>query len=282
VQATPDGRFLVFASRADLTAGDTSSEPQIFEYDALEGRLVRVSTGQTGYASGMASANAYAAELPYQNSYGGVSAASFGSTTSVTGLAVSAVSEGGQLVTRVLFGSVGALTPGATVASGAGAESVYEYRSAGSIANGDVYLLSDGTNQQAALPYGLDASGVDAFIQTVDPLLAGDTDTQFDVYDARMGGGFPAPAPAVGCEGEGCQGTVSAGRAFGVAGSVGTAAGGDLPGAAEQPPMLAKPKPRPKPKPKPKAKGRRRRRRRVKRRGRGGGRKSVLAMKVRG
>ncbi len=54
VQVTPDGRFVVFQSVADLTAGDTSSEPQVFEYDAVAERLVRVSTGQAGYASGLA------------------------------------------------------------------------------------------------------------------------------------------------------------------------------------------------------------------------------------
>ena len=37
VQSTPDGQFLVFDSVADLTPGDTSVEPQVFEYDALEG-----------------------------------------------------------------------------------------------------------------------------------------------------------------------------------------------------------------------------------------------------
>src|SRR5271166_1263952 len=34
VQATPDGRFLVFVSAGDLTVGDKSAVEQVFEYDA--------------------------------------------------------------------------------------------------------------------------------------------------------------------------------------------------------------------------------------------------------
>ena len=49
VQATPDGRFLVFLSSAHLTTGDDSHlVPQLFEYDAAEEKLTRVSIGQDG------------------------------------------------------------------------------------------------------------------------------------------------------------------------------------------------------------------------------------------
>ncbi len=46
---TPDGRFLVFTSSADLTPDDTSTARQVFEYDAQTGALVRVSIGQDGF-----------------------------------------------------------------------------------------------------------------------------------------------------------------------------------------------------------------------------------------
>jgi hypothetical protein len=255
VQVTPDGRFLVFESVADLTAGDTSSEPQVFEYDALAERLVRVSTGQVGYASGLANANAHGSEIPFQYYAGNEG---FQPAMATSHLAVSAVGEGGQVVSRVVFQSKGALTPGAEGAAAAGASSVYEYRSVGSIANGDVYLISDGTNKLSArVAYvgGLDETGGDVFFTTADPLLAQDVDTNYDIYDARIGGGFTAPAQA-GCEGEACQGAPSVGPSFGVAGSVGAAAGGNLPPVVGPVGVVA-PKPKPKPK-KPKAKGRRR------------------------
>ncbi len=251
VQVTPDGRFVVFQSVADLTAGDTSSEPQVFEYDALAERLVRVSTGQAGYASGLANANAHASEITIQ--YGYSHLAGFQPAQAATHLAVSAVVEGGQVVSRVVFSSKGALTPGAEVAAGAGASSVYEYRSVGSIADGSVYLISDGTNKQNAIADGLDASGADVFFGTADPLLAQDVDTNYDLYDARSGGGFTAPAAPAGCEGEGCQGSPSVGPSFGVAGSVGAVAGGNLPPAAAPGPVAPGPGPKPK---KPRAKRR--------------------------
>ncbi len=53
VDATPDGRFLVFTSSADLTPGDESGTPQVFEYDAREGTLALVSHAQNGIAGAL-------------------------------------------------------------------------------------------------------------------------------------------------------------------------------------------------------------------------------------
>ncbi len=275
VQVTPDGRFVVFQSVADLTAGDASSEPQVFEYDALAERLVRVSSGQAGYASGLANANAHGSEIPIQNYSGTVGVLP---AMAATRLAVSAVVEGGQVVSRVVFQSKGALTPGAEGAAAAGASSVYEYRSVGSLADGDVYLISDGTNKQSASLDGLDVSGGDVFFGTADPLLAQDVDTNYDIYDARSGGGFPAPAGPVGCEGEGCQGAPSAEPSFGgVAGSVGAVAGGNVPPAAAGSAPVAVPKPKPKPKQKRRHGAKRKRRGRLVK-----GKRSAVDVKGRG
>jgi hypothetical protein len=208
VQATSDGRFLVFQSAADLTPGDTSSEQQVFEYDASREALVRVSVGASGYANGAVEADGHSSSIPTQG---------FGEserpTAASTGLAVSA--DGSQVV----FSSQGALTLAAEGAAAAGAYSTYEYRSAGSIANGDVRLIAPGTSVSRAFAQGLDASGADVFFTTADSLLAPDGDTQGDLYDARVTGGFPA-AGAAGCAGEACQGAPSAAAVFGAPGSV--------------------------------------------------------------
>jgi hypothetical protein len=238
VQATPDGRFLAFQSRADLMPGDTSSEPQVFEYDALNEELARVSTGQTGYADGMANADANPSTIavPLYGTEG------FRPTEADHHLALS---DDGS---KVVFTSTGALTAGAQTAAAVGASSVYEYRSAGPLSNGNVYLISDGkdvtplTGARGAVAFGLDASGGDVLFKTADPLLAQDVDTQFDLYDARAGGGFPVPVGSAGCEGEACQGTPSGQPSFGVPGSV------SVPGTSnvsQQPPppgTVAKPK----------------------------------------
>jgi sugar lactone lactonase YvrE len=199
VQATPDGRFLVFQSVADLTPGDTSTEPQVFEYDALSEELARVSVGQAGYPAGEANAEAGRSTI---------SPGPYGGTWSPAQLRTSlAVSDDGS---TVVFESAAALVAGAEAAAAAGGESAYEYRSSGSISNGNVYLLSDGKNTLSPNgSTGLTPSGADVFFETVDPLTARDTDLQFDLYDARVGGGFPAPAPSLSCSGEACQGTAS-------------------------------------------------------------------------
>jgi hypothetical protein len=231
-QATPDGRFLVFQSVADLTPGDVSSQPQIFEYDASQEKLVRVSVGATGYADGLASADAHGALIVGQTYAGRARPAE--SSTNL------AVSDDGS---RVVFQSVGALAPGAEVAAAAGASSVYEYRSSGSIANGNVYLISDGKDivMPGAGLSGVSASGGDVFFWTADPLLAQDTDSQFDLYDARVDGGFPAPVAPV-CEGQACQGALPGSPSFGVVGSSSAPGGGDLPPSSQG--SVVKPKAR--------------------------------------
>jgi len=189
MQATPDGRFLVFSSVGDLTAGDSSAVAQIYEYDANSEKLVRVSVGRG--AEGMESANTHASRIQAQNYAGEVEAP----PSRAVGLAVSG--DGAS----VMFTSRGALTAEAKPASTAGVLSVYEYHSpvgeaGGSLAGGGVFLLSDGVNALNAKQQGLDASGVDAFFTTADALVPEDVDSQYDLYDARLSGGFPAPDPA--------------------------------------------------------------------------------------
>ncbi len=179
VQATPDGRFVVFQSLADLTSGDASSVTQVFEYDALKEELVRVSIGEPGYAAGQQSAEQSASRIPRQRFFKAVSVAQ--ATSNV------AIAENGSVV---VFGSRGGLTAQAAPASEAGSESLYEYRSSGGmISHGKVYLL-DGSPGFNAIAVGTDASGSDAWLSTEAPLVPSDSDTQVDLFDVRDDGGF--------------------------------------------------------------------------------------------
>ncbi len=200
--ATPDGRFLVFPSVADLTPDDTSTVQQIFRYDAQSGELVRVSIGENGFNQD-GNTSTLLAETPPDNHR----------FLAPTGLSVS---EDGAFV---VFRSADGLTPGALngqpLENGAAgfAENVYEYH------DGSVLLLSDGQDASAyqedgssvtlgtsgTSGEGIVGSGGDVFFQTADPLVARDGDTARDLYDARIDGGFPIEVPA-GCAGEGCQG----------------------------------------------------------------------------
>ncbi len=73
-------------------------------------------------------------------------------------------------------------------------------------ATGKHHLLSSGRGSAAA--YFMDASpdGKDAFFATREQLSAWDVDGSYDLYDARIDGGFPEPPPAPpACVGDACQ-----------------------------------------------------------------------------
>ena len=71
--------------------------------------------------------------------------------------------------------------------------------------DGCLYLISSGTD--ASESYLLDASaqGRDVFFSTRSALTGWDTDESYDVYDARIGGGFPEPTEDAVCSGEACK-----------------------------------------------------------------------------
>jgi hypothetical protein len=85
---------------------------------------------------------------------------------------------------------------------------------------------------------GTDTTGENVFFSTADQLVPQDIDTQLDFYDARVGGGFPAPTAPLACGGEACQGALSAPPIFGTPASVTFNGAGNL-----APPTPAKPKP---------------------------------------
>jgi hypothetical protein len=105
-----------------------------------------------------------------------------------------ALSDDGR---RVFFSTANALVPGDTN----GVSDAYEYDSSTS----QLHLISAGTSESPS--YFMEASpdGSDAFFVTRDRLVGWDNDTSYDLYDARIGGGFPEPVVASApCEGDGC------------------------------------------------------------------------------
>jgi hypothetical protein len=236
VDVTPDGRFLLFVSQADLTPVDTSSTPQVFRYDAQTGTVVRVSVGQRGFNEN-GNTRSFAASFPIQQY------ALFSSPLDST----RAMSDDGQYV---FFQSADGLTPlalnGQQISEELGepvyAKNVYEYH------NGEVALVSDGEDRSVVstgqLPavalVGTDSSGQDVFFTSADRLVPEDGSIQQVVYDARAGGGFSAVSP-VECSGDGCQGALRATPALAVGGSASQSAEGDL---TPPPVLVAKPKPK--------------------------------------
>ncbi len=230
---TPDGRFFVFTSSTpELTEDDTSTARQVFEYDAQTGELVRVSIGQDGFNDN-GNTDTFAAVIPPGERSNAVFNQEY--------MQPLVVSDNGAYVA---FESSDGLTPAALndhlvelpfeIKYGNGAETyhgilkyyaenVYEYH------DGNVYLISDGQDtsysrrsgeggsstayangSSSVMLRGVSPSGEDIFFETADQLVSQDVDTQVDLYDAHIDGGFPAPLSLLPtCTGDACQGPLS-------------------------------------------------------------------------
>jgi hypothetical protein len=202
---TPDGRFLVFTSHRGLTSDATHAEgsAQVYRYDAQSERLLRVSIGERGFNNNGNDTAGDARIAPAQEG-----------REHNPSRADPTMSDDGSYV---FFQSPAGLTPGAlndrpvTGNPHVLAENVYEWEAQGrggcEQTEGCVSLISDGRDvtEGSRLPsavrlVGVDATGENVFFETADQLVPGDTDTQTDVYDARVNGGFPAPVPSPPCE----------------------------------------------------------------------------------
>jgi len=204
-----DGEFLVFTSHGALT-GDAArglGPEQVYRYDAVSGRLLRVSVGERGFDDdGNAGAgNARIAAL----SNGRVGQPRRDAS----------MSEDGQIV---FFQSPVGLTPGslndvpfnARGESKDLAQNVYEWEAQGEHGCGEaagcVFLISDGRDasesggsggatESSVELVGTDATGENVFFTTADRLVGQDSNSQLDIYDARVDGGFPAPQVPAAC-----------------------------------------------------------------------------------
>jgi hypothetical protein len=222
---TVSGDVLVFTSHGALTSDATRPHgpAQVYRYDAENEQLLRVSIGVHGFND---------------NGNQGTGEARLANTgTAITqprrGLSIS--SDG----SIVFFQSPVGLTPGALndVSLNKGlesrdlAENVYEWETQGkggcAQPSGCIHLISDGRDRSegdAAGPMstvssveliGADTTGENVFFATADPLVPGDTDTELDIYDARVRGGFPVPAQHIPCQDETCHGPPSKEEASG-------------------------------------------------------------------
>lgn len=112
---------------------------------------------------------------------------------------------------RVFFTSADALVSGdsnSNPTTHAGIEDAYQWEASGegscTQAGGCLAILSNGALPQGASFLDASAGGADAYFLTEASLLPTDPGSG-DLYDARVGGGFPEPAPQIPCEGDACQ-----------------------------------------------------------------------------
>jgi len=264
-QTTADGRYLVFASYGQLTGDDTDNAKDIYRYDASTDTLARVSLGEAGYDAngnrgdigGAAGATETAGDAKIS-----ISGKGSASLSHQYELGSRAVSEDGS---RVVFETVEPLSPAAVN----GLSNLYEWH------EGVVSLVSGGSATAPVEQAVITPSGRDVFFITTQSLLAQDTDNANDVYDARVGSGFPAvPGSRETCSGDACQGPLSAPAPALVAGGTATQVPGEnLPAPAKK----AKPKQK-----KPRSQNNKRCERRAKRRCKRGARRASRHAKRRG
>jgi hypothetical protein len=176
-QVSADGSTLAYTSTSDLTSFDSHGYREVYVYRATGGSLTCPSCDPNGIPP---TGDADLA-LPL-------------TTFQTPNLTLT--SDG----SRVFFQSPNPLLPQATN----GLENVYEYE------QGSVHLLSDGNGPYETLLVGASSDGSDVIITTGDSLVPQDQNNgDGDLYDVRIGGGFPAPAAPAQCSGDGCQGAPS-------------------------------------------------------------------------
>jgi hypothetical protein len=98
-----------------------------------------------------------------------------------------------------------------------GKRDVYEFERAGAgsctaaspsfdpVGGGCHFLISSGKSSDESYLVDASSNGRDAFFATRERLVGWDTNGNYDIYDAREGGGFPEPSPQPVCQGEGCK-----------------------------------------------------------------------------
>jgi hypothetical protein len=240
-QTTPDGRYLVFDSYAKLiTAGpeaDTSGAQQVYRYDFQTGQLLRVSTGHEGFANNGNTPGVGAVIGKANEAQEGAPTANDESRAISDNGEIIAFVTAEQLQSTDVAGGPNTSCEGLKLADGAGCE-VYAWH------NGSVNMISDGQDPNGAVYAGMSGTGSDIFFQTRAQLVGQDTDSLGDIYDARIGGGFPPPTPEPSCSGEACQGGASPPPVFGASGTSSLTAGGNVtPGSTSFPtPPESKPK----------------------------------------
>jgi hypothetical protein len=189
----PDGRHAAFMSVSSLTGYDNrdrnshAADDEVYEYSAETHTLVCGSCNPDG-------------EPPVGGAFIGVTSRVhvLGSTAFHQPRVLS--DDGG----RLFFSSSNPLDPHDTSSYA----KVYEYEQNGVgscvAAGGCRYLISSGTSGEPGAEDGFldaDATGENVFFATLSRLAPTDQDNLYDVYDARVGGGFASAPAEIGCRG---------------------------------------------------------------------------------
>jgi hypothetical protein len=212
-EVTPDGQ-VVFRDTKNLTSYNQEGNAEVYLYDPGDNQLTCVSCNPTGAPP------VGPAVLPTRSPEG------YDVEEPTTMPAAKAASDDGD---RVFFESPDQLTPDAPTPSVGRLPIVespvtekfepnlYEYE------GGQLHLIAAAARLLTTTP-----SGNDVFLSTYSQLTPQDNDGSPDVYDARVGGGFPVPSGPV-CSGSSCQGAPASAPLFATPPSVTFSGVGNFP-----------------------------------------------------
>jgi hypothetical protein len=211
---SPSGGVAVFVSTAPLTGYDNrdaasgEADTEVFRYEAMTGELACVSCEPSGARP---SGQLVDTLSPHFEPYWAAAQIPGAEHSLYFSRALSANGS------RLFFESFVPLVPSDTNRK----KDVYEWEAPGEgscsasslsfspLAQGCVSLISSGENGQDSSFVDATPNGSDVFFSTGENLVPQDPGL-IDIYDARVGGGFPPPpAPQPPCEGEACQGPPS-------------------------------------------------------------------------
>jgi hypothetical protein len=243
-RVTPDGRSVVFTSKANITSYDNVG-PHCIPIGIEENNI-------TGYSAG-ACEEVYIYEVgstgPVCVSCGPNGAQPIGPSFIPGGAkydqngAIYAPRVLAAEGNRVFFDSNDTLVSADTNHQ----EDVYEWERVGTGScqaseaheGGCVSLISGGVSSEGSQFLDASENGDNVFFLTRQQLVPGDTDQEVDVYDAREGGGI-AQATAPACTGTGCQGVPAATPIFATPASVTAEGVGNFTGPSEAPAVKPK------------------------------------------
>jgi hypothetical protein len=184
-RVSADGTRLAFLSDGALTGYDPEGATEVYWYDANAASLLCVSCNPYG-ARPLGSAS-----IPGAQANG----------TEVQAYKPRAMDATGS---RLFFDTEDTLVP----VDSNGEQDVYEWREQGvagcADSTGCLGLISSGKAPEASTFVDGSADGTDIFFLAPDSLVSTDPGSR-DLYDARIGGGFPAPPTPLPCFADACQ-----------------------------------------------------------------------------
>ncbi len=191
-RVSADGSHLLFVSAAELTGYDNRGKAEVFLYGpppgAGEPRVACVSCNPTG-------------ELPEGPSGIPGALANGSGAGAIASYKPRSLSEKGD---KAFFESADDLVAQDTNKQ----VDVYEWEATGSgdcaRVPGCVGLISSGRSPESSTFVDASADGSDVFFLTAESLFPTDPGS-YDIYDSRVGGGFPPPPNSIPCEGDACQ-----------------------------------------------------------------------------